>query len=192
MAGGPAHSRRFGFDRSACVTATRPSFAAALTFSGNNRGSGFTGGFTFSGSGLAAGAGGIGVPTVTTFGPGALDLSGTFGISPANSFGGYVIVGDQELRGIVSAVFQFTADPIVVGGSPLGRNTFETQFAASGFVQLFDDLGATRPSFTQAVYGIGGLAVTAENVGNGTFVTRSMASADIETPRDGERIRLHT
>lgn len=165
----------------------------------NNEGPGFSGGFHLAGQAFEAGGGGIGVPTVTTFNLVPPDVSGTFGISPTDA-GGFVILGDQTLRGVLAATFHFTADPhfTVLENEPLGLTTFETTFTATGFLQLFGDLGATQPSFTQAVTGKGALAVTAANVGNGTFVTRSMGlgftpdSSAAPTPEPGSLLLVAT
>jgi hypothetical protein len=153
---------------------------------------GFSGGFHFSGDAFEAGGGGTGVPTVTTFHLVPPDVSGTFGISPTDA-GGFVILGDRTFRGALSATLEFTADPhfVVLPNEPLGLTSFETTFTATGFLRLFDTLGGTQPSFTQAFNGKGGLAVTAENVGNDTFVTRSMGlsftpdSVPVPTPEPG-------
>lgn len=165
----------------------------------DSNGLGFSGGFHLSGQAFEAGGGGIGVPTVTTFKLVPSDVSGTFGISPTDA-GGFLILGDQTLRGVLSATFQFAADPhfVVLENEPLGLTTFETTFTATGFLQLFDDLSGTQPSFTQAVNGKGDLAVTAENLGNGTFVTRSMGlgftpdSSPAPTPEPGSLLLVGT
>jgi hypothetical protein len=155
----------------------------------NNNGPGFSGGFHLSGNAFEAGGGGVGVPTVTEFNDVPPDVSGTFGISPTDA-GGFVILGDDTRRGALAATFQFRADPVfvVLENEPLGLTTFETTFTATGLLQLFDNVGAAQPSFTQAVTGKGGLAVTASNLGNGMFVTRSMGlsftpdSSPVPTP----------
>lgn len=140
----------------------------------NNNDGGFSGGFHFVGSDLnafEAGAGGVGVPTVTTFGPGPLDFSGTFGTSGGS---GFVILNGQRQDGFLTAMFQVTANPFVVVAAPAGPSTFTTSFTATGLLQLFDAPGAAQPIFTQSLLGKGFLAVTADSDGNGTFLTRSM------------------
>jgi hypothetical protein len=159
-----------------------------------------SGSFVLSGNDFETGGSGVGAPTVTTFGEGPLDISGTFSISPdASAAIGYVITGDQTLRGFPAATLQISAEPVAVGDSPLGINSFGTSFTATGFVQLFDDLGATQPSFTQAVTGSGFLSLYADNVGNGTFVTRTLGlsfapaqPAPAPTPEPGTLVLLGT
>jgi len=136
-----------------------------------------TSSFAFSGEDFAAGGSGESSALSGTLRAGPVFRNGAFGVSccfPLPLAFGFVRNGDQTLRGFPALTFQISAEPIVLGDSPRGINSFEASFSASGLVLLFDRFGASQPSLTQAVTGAGVVSLLADNVGDGTFAVRGL------------------
>jgi len=133
--------------------------------------------FEFSGADFAVGGSGESSPLSGSLLAGPVVFSGAFQVACCSlplTFG-FVRNGDQTLRGFPALVFQTRQqEPIVLGNSPRGINSYEGSFSATGFVLLFDGLGASPPRLTQAVTGSGVVSLLADNVGGGTFLTRGL------------------
>jgi hypothetical protein len=136
----------------------------------------YIGSFSLSGSAFAAAGAGLGWPIVAQFSLGPVDFSGEFGVmalSWAND--GVLTAGGQTYRGFTSALFQVAADPVVASNNDRGPHFFSTPFSARGAVWVSDAYGGGNQLFSQDVTGVGTLSFVADSLGEGRFMTRSMA-----------------